>query len=68
MKDSSLNLRIFSLLLVVICEADDLAPCLNGHACTDGAYVYVSRLLLDLSAMNVVAPFTGSLCNDSKIC
>ena len=48
-KDTSLNLKIFSLLLVVICEADNLSTMFERPLHVRTKNVDVSRLLLELS-------------------
>ena len=53
-KDTSLNLKIFSLLLVVICEADNLSTMFERPLHVRTKNVNVSRLLLELSAVNVL--------------
>ena len=51
-KDSSLNLRIFSLLFLVDCSGTN--PCVNGGICENAACTCSSE-------------YTGNLCGDGKI-
>ena len=51
-KDSSLNLKIFSLLFLVDCSGTN--PCVNGGICENAACTCSSE-------------YTGNLCGDGKI-